>query len=156
MFENLEIQVDGPLAHLWLNRPQRLNALSPDTLRELAEAARWFNTQPEVRAVIVGGHGKAFSAGADLQGFPSPDSPDIRSAADAGRLMADAMEHIRAVTIARIHGWCVGGGSWCGGTDRRTADTAWSTISSVSSPSHPRMLPIALSWWLFIPRPRDR
>ena len=110
MFETLEVSVAGPIGHLWLNRPERLNALSPAMLRELAAAARWFDGQEALRVVVVGGRGRAFSAGADLDGFPGLGDAGLREAADAGRSMADALEAMRAVTIARLQGWCVGGG----------------------------------------------
>ena len=110
MFATLEVAVDGPVGTLWLNRPHRLNALSVEVLRELAAAAHWFDGQAGVRVVIVGGRGRAFSAGADLDGFPTAGDAGVREAADLGRLMADALEGMRALTIARIQGWCVGGG----------------------------------------------
>ncbi len=110
MFDSLEVIVEGAIGRIWLNRPARLNALSIGLLEELAEAARWFDTQPAVRVVVVAGRGRAFSAGADLQGFPSLEDSDLRAAADAGRRMADALENMRALAIASIHGWCVGGG----------------------------------------------
>ncbi len=110
MFRTLEVGVEGALGSLWLNRPERLNALSLEVLEELAAAAAWFDAQPEVRVVVVGGRGRSFSAGADLDGFPRPGEAGIREAADAGRLMADALEGMRAPSIARIQGWCVGGG----------------------------------------------
>jgi enoyl-CoA hydratase/carnithine racemase len=110
MFDTLQVDADGPIGHLWLNRPDRLNALSTATLAELAAAARWFDEQADVRVVIVGGRGRAFSAGADLDGFPLIGDVGLRQAADVGRVMADALEAMRAVSIARIHGWCVGGG----------------------------------------------
>lgn len=110
MFETLEVNAEGAIGTLYLNRPERLNALSITVLRELAEAARWFDTQQEVRAVIVGGRGRAFSAGADLDGFPSVSDSGVREAADTGRVMAEALEGMRAVSIARVQGWCVGGG----------------------------------------------
>lgn len=110
MFDTLEVTVNGAIGELWLNRPQRLNALSTTTLAELAEAARWFDQQAEVRAVVVGGRGRAFSAGADLDGFPTVGDVGLRQAADVGRQMAEALEAMRAISIARIQGWCVGGG----------------------------------------------
>jgi enoyl-CoA hydratase/carnithine racemase len=110
MYSNLEISTDGAIGRIWLNRPERLNALSLELLNELTAAARYFDDQEQVRVVIVAGRGRAFSAGADLQGFPLLDDPGVRTAADAGRKMADALEDMRAVTIAQIHGWCVGGG----------------------------------------------
>jgi enoyl-CoA hydratase/carnithine racemase len=110
MFETLEVNAQGPIGTLWLNRPERLNDLSTTALKELALAARWFDEQSEVRVVIVGGRGRAFSAGADLDGFPAVGDAGLREAADAGRKMADALENMRALSIARIQGWCVGGG----------------------------------------------
>ena len=109
-FETLEISVDGPVGRLWLNRPDRLNAMSITVLEELKSAAQWFDQQKELRAVIVGGHGRSFCAGADISGFPAPDDPDFRERAGIGREMAAAIEGMRAVTIARIQGWCIGGG----------------------------------------------
>lgn len=110
MFETLETSVNDTIGRITLNRPQRLNALSVQTLNELAQAAEWFNQQPSVRAVIVTGNGRAFSAGADLDGFPQPGDAGARDAADAGRVMADTLEAMNAITIAGVHGWCVGGG----------------------------------------------
>lgn len=110
MHETLEVSLHRGIGTLWLNRPEKLNALSQQTLRELADSARWFNEQSETRVVIIGGRGKAFSSGADLSDFPDADEPGAREAADIGRVMAEAIEEMRALTIARLHGWCVGGG----------------------------------------------
>ena len=110
MFETLELSYDGPIARLWLNRPDKLNPLSVATLREISEAAAALNKNADVRVVVFGGRGRCFSAGADLSGFPAPGDADARAAADAGREAADAIEGLRAISIARLHGWCVGGG----------------------------------------------
>jgi enoyl-CoA hydratase/carnithine racemase len=109
-FETLTVAVDGAVARLTLNRPERLNPLGPTTLRELAAAASWLDAQDEVRVVVVGGAGRAFSAGADLALFSGPPTASPRDAADLGREMADALENMRALSIAAIRGWCVGGG----------------------------------------------
>jgi enoyl-CoA hydratase/carnithine racemase len=110
VYKTLEIEYDGPIAHLWLNRPEKLNPLSVETLNELTAAARELNEDSTLRVVVVGGRGRCFSAGADLEGFPSPGTPGAREAADAGRRMADAIEGLHAISIARLQGWCVGGG----------------------------------------------
>lgn len=100
---------DGSRGSIILNRPDKLNPLGAGTLNELVAAARWFDARPEVKVVVVAGSGRAFSAGADLAAFTGP-ADGAREAADAGRRMADALEAMRAVTIARLHGHCVGGG----------------------------------------------
>jgi enoyl-CoA hydratase/carnithine racemase len=112
-FEEIEVTVDGVRGDLRLNRPCRLNALSPQALRELADAAAWFDGHPDLKVVTVTGAGRAFSSGADVAAFAGGavgQSPDIRADADAGRRMADAIERMAAVTIAEIRGHCVGGG----------------------------------------------
>ena len=109
-FKTLTAEVEGAIGHLTLNRPQKLNPLSREALAEIAEAARWFDSHPDVKVVVMGGAGRAFSAGADLGSFQGQPEGDLRAAADQGRLMAEAVESMRAVTIAAIQGWCVGGG----------------------------------------------
>ncbi|MEW6208857.1 MAG: enoyl-CoA hydratase/isomerase family protein [Acidobacteriota bacterium] len=117
-FETIRVEADGPLGRLTLNRPERLNAMNARMLRELVEAARWFDEQREVRVVIVSGAGRAFCAGADLKESPASEAlPGSgkswlyrREAAQSGRRMADAIEQMRATTIARLHGHIVGGG----------------------------------------------
>lgn len=116
-FETLKVTVDGELGRLTLARPERLNALGATMLCELAKAARYFDERPDVRVVIVSGEGRAFSAGADLRDSPSGDAHDPehgwayrREAAQRGLRMANAIEQMRAVTIAQVHGYAVGGG----------------------------------------------
>jgi enoyl-CoA hydratase/carnithine racemase len=111
-FTTIEVDTAGEVGRITLNRPDKLNPLSTTTLLELVGAATHFDDQPDVKVVVVGGHGRAFSAGADLSAFGGGDTGAAaqRAAADAGRQMAEAIESMRAVTIARIQGHCVGGG----------------------------------------------
>jgi enoyl-CoA hydratase/carnithine racemase len=109
-FETLAVAVEGRVGRLTLNRPEKLNPLGATTLRELVEAARWLDARESVRVVVVRGAGRAFSAGADLSAFSGQPEVPVREAADLGRQMADALEGMRALSIAAIHGWCVGGG----------------------------------------------
>ncbi|MGB9223281.1 enoyl-CoA hydratase/isomerase family protein [Mycobacterium sp.] len=111
-FCEIAISVDGPRGEITLNRPAKLNPLSTTTLNELVSAARYLDTLAEVKVVVVAGNGRAFSAGADLASFTATESSAAaaRDSGDAGRRMAEAIEAMRAVTIARIHGHCVGGG----------------------------------------------
>ena len=113
--ENVQVERDGHVATLWLNRPERLNALHPALLRELTQAAIAFQDDIDTRVVIVAGRGAHFCAGADLKAAPPPDAPRatlLRRARDAragSRLMAALLE-IPQVTIAAVHGAALGGG----------------------------------------------
>lgn len=110
-FETCAVAIDGPVGNLELARPDKLNALSRRTLVDLAEAARWFDSHREVKVVVVSGRGRSFSAGFDLNDFARPDAEySVRDTADLGRLMAEAVTDMRALTIASIHGHCIGGG----------------------------------------------
>jgi enoyl-CoA hydratase/carnithine racemase len=110
-FETLSVVVEDRVARLTLERPERLNALSRRTLADLADAARYLDARREVRATVVTGRGRSFSAGFDLGDFTDPD-PEIslRDGAELGRLMAEAVTNMRSLTVAAVHGHCVGGG----------------------------------------------
>jgi enoyl-CoA hydratase/carnithine racemase len=109
-FDTIEVSVDGARGDLVLARPEKLNPLSTHTLNELEAAARWFDGHDPLKVVVVSGRGRAFSAGADVSSFGEGGGRPPRDDADSGWRMARALEEMRAVTIARLHGWCVGGG----------------------------------------------
>ncbi len=117
-FRTIRAEVEGPLGRLVLNRPERLNAVDAVMLQELARAARWFDEHRELRVVIVSGAGRAFCAGADLKASPVSEAlaPSggswlhRREIGQYGLRAADALEQMRAVTIAQVHGFAVGGG----------------------------------------------
>jgi enoyl-CoA hydratase/carnithine racemase len=111
-FDTIEVSVDGARGALTLNRPDKLNPLSSHTLNEIEAAARWFDGFDELKVVVVSGKGRAFSAGADVSAFGSRDAGTRppRDDADSGWRMARAMDELRAVAVAKVQGWCVGGG----------------------------------------------
>ncbi len=140
-FETLTAVADGRLGRLTLNRPEKLNPLSWQCLHEIEQAARWFDDQRDVTVVIVSGAGRAFSAGADLNSFSSRDDITTREVGEHGRRMADALEAMKALAIARLQGWCVGGGLVVAAACdlRVAADTARFSIPEVD-------LGIPLAW----------
>ena len=110
-FDTIEVSVDGPRGDLVLARPTKLNPLSSHTLHEIESAARWFDGHDDLKVVVVSGRGRAFSAGADVSSFgDGTANRPPRDDADSGWRMARAMDEMRAVTVAKLHGWCVGGG----------------------------------------------
>jgi enoyl-CoA hydratase/carnithine racemase len=108
----LRVEVADRIGRLTLAQPDKLNPLGTAALREIAEAAAWFDTTT-ASVVVVTGEGRAFSSGFDLREFAGTDSPtsaSSRDQADLGRRMAEAMDRMEALTIAAIKGPCVGGG----------------------------------------------
>ena len=110
-FATLTVEVSGPVGRLTLTRGAKRNPLSTAAMEEIIAAARWFDTFASLKVVLVQSEGPAFSAGADVSTFGARlNDVSPRAAADTGRRMADAVEAMNAVTVARIQGWCVGGG----------------------------------------------
>jgi enoyl-CoA hydratase/carnithine racemase len=105
------LRVEGAVARLTLRRPKVLNALSAELLEELIAACVRLADRDDIRVVVLSGEGRAFSAGADLSMFGEliEGGPQARAAATAGDRAASAVEALPQVTVAAIHGHCVGG-----------------------------------------------
>jgi methylglutaconyl-CoA hydratase len=109
----LEIEQRGAAARIWMNRPTVHNALNEELICALTEGFRSLGEDPAVRVIVLSGHGKSFSAGADVesmkrQGVASP----VENLANA-RELAEMFHTIAACpkpTVARINGAAIGGG----------------------------------------------
>jgi methylglutaconyl-CoA hydratase len=114
-YERLTIRRDRDLLWVTLNDPDRANALSPAMIEELTSLYRTPLRAEGIRAVILSGAGKNFSAGADLEHLRSlRDAGEDENLRDSLRLR-DLFESVlrqEALTIALVHGACVAGG--CG------------------------------------------
>jgi len=106
----------GAVALVWLDRPDVRNALNGTVIRDLAAAFAAIAADAEsgsVRAVVVGGHGKAFCAGADLgwmRQMAGYDWEQNRADAQALADMLWAVYRCPVPVVARIHGDCYAGG----------------------------------------------
>lgn len=110
---NIEILVEGHIAELVLNRPDVRNAMSPEMGRDITAAVRDLNQRDDLRAVIIHGRGKSFSAGGDfdLLEARTNDAPDAnRRAMRAFYAAFLAVRDLRVPTIAAIHGHAIGAG----------------------------------------------
>lgn len=115
----LDLERDGPILRVWLNRPERRNALDTGTLEEIEALFNSLRSDFATRVVVLGGRGPAFCAGADRRSPPGRER--MRAASDAtererrwaaqlGLRACRAVADAEAVTIARVHGHAVGGG----------------------------------------------
>lgn len=116
-YETLEVERKGPIVKVWLDRPERLNAIDTRMLREVGDLFQGLQTDFDTRLVILGGRGRSFCAGADRKpperaGEPaSPTERERRWTAQLGRRACRAIEECEAVTLARVHGHALGGGA---------------------------------------------
>ncbi len=113
--ESLQVRQDGDLLWVELNDPDRANALSPRLVAELTELYGRNLRSEGVRAVLLSGAGKHFSAGADLEHLRSlRDAGEEENRADSERFrkLFETVLRQEALTVALVQGACVAGG--CG------------------------------------------
>jgi enoyl-CoA hydratase/carnithine racemase len=113
----LQIEVDGEIGTLTLNRPDSLNAMSPEMIGELVIAAGWLADRAPLRGLIVTGAGRAFSSGGDVNWFkqgvddPEHDLPaDVRRGAEVLHQAIVDFRRIPYPVIAAVNGVAAGAG----------------------------------------------
>jgi enoyl-CoA hydratase/carnithine racemase len=133
MSDRVTVQVDGGVADVRLNRPEKLNALDNDMFAALVDAGAKLARDATVRAVVLSGEGRAFCAGLDYSGFLSMagqgrgtvdrGSEEPRGGEDIGTIgrtdgrithlgqqAAHCWSEAEVPVIAAVHGHCLGGG----------------------------------------------
>jgi 2-(1,2-epoxy-1,2-dihydrophenyl)acetyl-CoA isomerase len=108
---------DGAVGVMTLNRPAKLNALSPGITAGLLRVMREMEDDDETRALVLQGNGRAFCAGGDVAGFPTGEANrERREASVANRRPARetsvtlALRNCRKIVVGALHGYAVGGG----------------------------------------------
>ena len=109
--DRISVRTGGPVAHLRLNRPEKLNALDADMIAALAMACARLEHDADARVVILSGAGKAFCAGGDIAAW-SGESPERfgRHWIRDGHAAFDALARLRQPVIAALDGHVLGGG----------------------------------------------
>ena len=113
MFTALEIELNGPVATVWMNRPDLHNAFDETLISELTAAFVALDADADIRAVVLAGRGKSFSAGADLNWMRRAANNGIDENLNDARALAKMLRTIAEMkkpTIARVQGAALGGG----------------------------------------------
>ncbi len=115
--KTLQIEIDGEIGTLTLDRPNAFNAMSPEMIGELTVAFAWCADQAPLRALVVTGAGKAFCAGGDVNWFRTgvdDDSIDLPSQVRRGaEALHQAIVDLRRIpypVIAAVNGPAAGAG----------------------------------------------
>ena len=117
--DRIQLRVEEGVAHVELARPDKLNAMDRDMFAAIGDAFRALGRDPAVRAILLSGQGKHFTAGLDLdyasRQFPPSNDPGRAAEARLRHIewlqdAFSAVEAARAPVIAAIHGGCIGAG----------------------------------------------
>lgn len=110
-FNALTLQINGPVALVTLNRPQKLNSINSQFISELQQILVSIEYEPSVKVVIITGAGKAFSAGADISEIRHITNPtEAREFNRKINRLLNYLEDMPNPTIAAVNGPALGGG----------------------------------------------
>lgn len=110
--ENIILEHEKGTATIYVNRPEKLNALNKATIQELHETLKLVEENPDVHVIIITGSGeKAFVAGADIAEFAHFSAEEgAQLAAKGQQILFDFIENMKTPVIAAINGFALGGG----------------------------------------------
>lgn len=112
-YRYIEIQLEGPVVRINLNRPERHNALILELIAELDQALEEVSGMNEILFVILSGNGRSFCAGADLNWFYSSEQLSLEQNTERYRHLANLLlklYQLPQITIATVRGNVFGGG----------------------------------------------
>ncbi|MDP8002909.1 MAG: 3-hydroxyacyl-CoA dehydrogenase [Caldisphaera sp.] len=108
--KTLLVRYEKPIAWIILNRPNKLNAISPDMIKELYETLDELELNDDIRVVVLTGSGRAFSAGADITGFAGLTPVQAAIFSKKFQELTLKMQFFAKPIIVSINGYALGGG----------------------------------------------
>ena len=117
--DRVVVRIEEGVGHVELARPDKLNAMDRDMFEAIGDAFRALGRDPAVRAILLSGRGKHFTAGLDLEyasrQFPPSNDPGRAAEARLRHIewlqdAFSAVEAARPPVVAAIHGGCIGAG----------------------------------------------
>ena len=111
-YNNIILEINNKISYITINRPNQLNALNSETIKELNHAITHSEENKNTRCILLTGSGtKAFVAGADIKEFADFNSSQGEELSRKGQeLLFDKLENCAIPTIAAINGFALGGG----------------------------------------------
>lgn len=112
--QRISIERCGAVATLWLNRPQVHNAFDEHLIRSITNGLRALDADSEIRVVVLGGRGKSFCAGGDLDWMRRMAGYSTEQNLEDAKQLAAMLQVLATMskpTIARVHGAAIAGGT---------------------------------------------
>ncbi|WP_338513170.1 crotonase/enoyl-CoA hydratase family protein [Pseudomonas poae] len=118
-YQAFVVELNGNVAHVQINRPEKINAMNAAFWREIIEIFQWVEDTDAVRAVVLSGAGKHFSSGIDLMMLAQVANDLGKDVGRNARLLRrkilelqasfNAVDNCRKPVLAAIQGYCIGG-----------------------------------------------
>ncbi|TDF81555.1 crotonase/enoyl-CoA hydratase family protein [Pseudomonas sp. H9] len=118
-YEAFKVELKNSIAHIQINRPEKYNAMNAAFWSEIVDIFKWIDDTDAVRAVVISGAGKHFSAGIDLMLLASVANELGKDVGRNARLLRrtilrmqasfNAVDNCRKPVLAAIQGYCIGG-----------------------------------------------
>lgn len=109
-FKHLILDKESGVGVLRINRPEAMNSLNTEVLKELIAAVGQVKKDEDIHVLVITGEGKAFVAGADIAEMSTMDSVQARSFAETGLKAFREIEVMEKPVIAAVNGFALGGG----------------------------------------------
>ena len=111
MGNNVNVKVENQIAYIGMNRPNKRNSLATELVEELLGALRDAEKNPEVRAIILYGEGKAFSAGGDIDTLQAlENTADLLNYMQGAAEITNTIKNLDKLVVAAVHGFAAGAG----------------------------------------------
>jgi len=106
----VDVKVEGGVARIFLNRPEKVNALHSAFLDELRASFEKLKEEKHLRVAILGGHGKAFCGGADVAELAALNESNAAAFVERIHRVCAAIRELPVPVVARLHGAVIGAG----------------------------------------------
>jgi enoyl-CoA hydratase/carnithine racemase len=106
----VDVESEGGVTRIFLNRPEKVNALDSAALGQLLAALLRISESPDARAVVLAGRGNAFCGGADVKELSALTAANAGGFVQKIHAVCDAIRKLPVPVVARLHGAVIGAG----------------------------------------------
>ena len=106
----VDVESEGGVTRIFLNRPEKVNALHSRALDSLLQTVQGLKADPKLRVVVLGGRGKAFCGGADVQELSALNASNAGGFVQKIHAVCEAIRRLAVPVVARLHGAVIGAG----------------------------------------------
>src|SRR5580765_7686881 len=106
----VEVESEGGVTRIFLNRPAKVNALHSPALDCLLQTVQGLEADPKLRVVVLGARGKAFCGGADVQELSALNASNAGGFVQKIHAVCEAIRGLPVPVVARLHGAVIGAG----------------------------------------------